>query len=86
MEQLNVTEAKREFGELLIKAQIEPISIIKNGKPVAVIISNNEFKELEAFKEQFLKIAIAEGINDISQGKIHSHKSVFDSLKRKINE
>lgn len=86
MEQLNVTEAKREFGELLIKAQIEPISIIKNGKPVAVIISNNEFKELEAFKEQFLKIAIAEGINDISQGKIHSHKSVFDSLKMKINE
>ncbi|ABE04563.1 antitoxin [Rickettsia bellii] len=86
MEQLNATEAKREFGELLIKAQIEPISIIKNGKPVAVIISNNEFKELEAFKEQFLKIAIAEGINDISQGKIHSHKSVFDSLKMKINE
>ncbi|WP_341789015.1 MULTISPECIES: type II toxin-antitoxin system prevent-host-death family antitoxin [unclassified Rickettsia] len=86
MEQLNATEAKREFGELLIKAQVEPISIIKNGKPVAVIISNNEFKELEAFKEQFLKIAIAEGINDISQGKIHSHKSVFDSLKMKINE
>ncbi|HJD62055.1 MAG TPA: type II toxin-antitoxin system prevent-host-death family antitoxin [Rickettsia endosymbiont of Degeeriella rufa] len=86
MEQLNTTEAKREFGELLIKAQIKPISIIKNGKPVAVIISNNEFKELEAFKEQFLKIAIAEGINDISQGKIHSHKSVFDSLKMRINE
>ncbi|HJD60957.1 MAG TPA: type II toxin-antitoxin system prevent-host-death family antitoxin [Rickettsia endosymbiont of Columbicola hoogstraali] len=86
MEQLNTTEAKREFGELLIKAQIKPISIIKNGKPVAVIISNNEFKELEAFKEQFLKIAIAEGINDISQGKIHSHKSVFDSLKIRINE
>lgn len=86
MEQLNATEAKREFGELLIKAQVEPISIIKNGKPAAVIISNNEFKELEAFKEQFLKIAIAKGINDISQGKIHSHKSVFDSLKMKINE
>ncbi|QQV75203.1 hypothetical protein H6P87_00751 [Rickettsia tillamookensis] len=86
MEQLNATEAKREFGELLIKAQTEPISIIKNGKPVAVIISNKEFQELEAFKEQILKMALAEGIDDLSKGKIHSHKSVFDSISRKINK
>ncbi|MEY4463773.1 MAG: hypothetical protein RLZZ81_744 [Pseudomonadota bacterium] len=86
MEQLNATEAKREFGELLIKAQAEPISIIKNGKPVAVIISNKEFQELEAFKEQILKMAIAEGLDDLEKNKIHSHKNVFDSLKMKINE
>ncbi|MGX6959987.1 MAG: type II toxin-antitoxin system prevent-host-death family antitoxin [Rickettsia endosymbiont of Pentastiridius leporinus] len=86
MEQLNATEAKREFGELLIKAQIEPISIIKNGKPIAVVISNKEFQELEAFKEQILKMAIAEGIEDLNKGKTHSHRSVFESLKMKINE
>ncbi|MFP3012379.1 MAG: type II toxin-antitoxin system Phd/YefM family antitoxin [Rickettsia sp.] len=85
MEQLNATEAKREFGELLIKAQTESISIIKNGKPIAVIISNKEFQELEAFKKQILKIAIAEGMDDLRKGKTHSYKSVFDSINRKIN-
>ncbi|WP_341792920.1 type II toxin-antitoxin system Phd/YefM family antitoxin [Rickettsia endosymbiont of Ceutorhynchus obstrictus] len=86
MEQLNATDAKREFGELLIKAQTEPISISKNGKPIAVIVSDKEFQELEAFKEQVLKMAIAEGIDDLAKNKIHSHKNVFDSLKMKINE
>jgi prevent-host-death family protein len=86
MEQLNATDAKREFGELLIKAQTEPISISKNGKPIAVIVSDKEFQELEAFKEQVLKMAIAEGLDDLAKNKIHSHKNVFDSLKMKINE
>jgi len=85
MEQLNATEAKREFGDLLIKAQLEPISIVKNGKPVAVIISNKEFQELEAFKDQVLKMAIVEGMDDLRKGKTHSYKSVFDSINRKIN-
>jgi len=85
MEQLNATEAKREFGDLLIKAQTEPVSIIKNGKPVAVIISNKEFQELEAFKDQVLKMAITEGMDDLGKGKTHSYKSVFDSINRKIN-
>ena len=53
MEQLNATDAKREFGDLLIKAQIEPVSIIKNGKPIAVLVSDKEFHELEAFRSKF---------------------------------
>ncbi|MFY9589613.1 type II toxin-antitoxin system prevent-host-death family antitoxin [Rickettsia endosymbiont of Halotydeus destructor] len=86
MEQLNATYAKREFGELLIKAQLEPISIVKNGKPIAVIVSDKDFQELEAFKEQILKMAMAEGLDDLARNKIHNHKNVFDSLKMKINE
>ncbi|MFU7500678.1 MULTISPECIES: type II toxin-antitoxin system Phd/YefM family antitoxin [unclassified Candidatus Tisiphia] len=85
MEELNATEAKREFGELLIKVQTEPISISRNGKPIAVIVSDKEFHELESFKEQVLKLAISEGLDDLAKNKIHSHKVVFDNLKIKLN-
>lgn len=86
MEHLNATDAKRVFGELLIKAQIEPISISKNGKPIAVIVSDKEFHELETFKEQVLKLAIAEGLGDLNKSKIFSHKSIFDNLQKKFDE
>lgn len=86
MEQLNATDAKREFGDLLIKAQTEPVSIIKNGKPIAVVVSNKEFHELEAFKEQVLKLAIAEGLNDLAKGKTHNHHDIFNDLKKKIDD
>jgi prevent-host-death family protein len=84
MEQLNATDAKREFGDLLIKAQTEPVSIIKNGKPIAVLVSDKEFHELEAFKEQVLKLAIAEVINDWVKGKTHNQHDVFNALKKKL--
>ena len=86
MEQLNATDAKREFGDLLLKAQIEPVSIIKNGKPIAVLVSDKEFHELEAFKEQVLMLAITEGLNDLAKGKIYNHHDVFNDLKKKIND
>ena len=86
MERLNATTAKREFGDLLIKAQIEPISIIKNGKPIAVLISDKEFHEIEALKEQVLKLAIAEGLEDLVKGKTYNHHEIFNDLKKKIND
>ena len=60
--------------------------IIKNGKPIAVVVSNKEFHELEAFKEQVLKLAIAEGLNDLAKGKTHNHHDIFNDLKKKIDD
>ncbi len=42
MKILNASNAKREFGELLINAQRGPVGINRNGKPVAVVISASE--------------------------------------------
>ena len=86
MKILNATEAKREFGDLLIQVQTEPISISKNGKSIAVMISDREFHELETCKEQLLKLAIDEGLADIKQGKIHTHQEVFQRLENIIND
>jgi len=54
MDFLNASDAKRDFGDLLIKAQHAPIAINKNGKKVAVVLSAIEYERLQAMKEQCL--------------------------------
>ena len=46
METLSAIDAKREFGEILVKAQKGPVAINKNGKPVAVMISATKYETL----------------------------------------
>lgn len=45
--ELTATEAKREFGNLILKAQSEVVRISRNGKPVAAVISNEEFEHYQ---------------------------------------
>jgi prevent-host-death family protein len=85
MEILNASDAKREFGEVLIKAQHGPVGINRNGKPVAVVISAAEFAQLEALKEEHLREAIHEGIADLQAGKITDGKTVMDKLRKRIS-
>jgi len=85
MEILNASDAKREFGEVLIKAQHGPVGINRNGKPVAVVISAAEFAQLEALKEEHLREAIQEGIADLQAGKITDGKAVMDKLRKRIS-
>ncbi len=85
MEILNASDAKREFGEVLIKAQHGPVGINRNGKPVAVVISAAEFAQLEALKEEHLKKAIQEGIADLQAGKVTDGKTVMDKLRKRVS-
>ncbi len=85
MEILNASDAKREFGEVLIKARRGPTGINKNGKPIAVVISATEYKQLEALKEKQLKTAIEEGITDLRTGNVLNGKAVMDKLRKRIN-
>ena len=43
MDALSANEAKTQFGDMLLKAQRAPIQINKNGKPVAVVISMDDY-------------------------------------------
>ncbi|MCF6355627.1 MAG: type II toxin-antitoxin system prevent-host-death family antitoxin [Candidatus Polarisedimenticolaceae bacterium] len=85
MEILNASDAKREFGEVLIKAQRGPVGINKNGKPIAVVVSTAEYAQLEALKEKQLEVAIEEGIADLQAGKVVDGKTVMDKLRKRIN-
>ena len=68
MNVLNASDAKREFGEMLLKVQSSPIGINRNGKPVAVVVSVAEYEHLESCRDACLKAAIDEGAADIRAG------------------
>jgi len=84
METLNASDAKREFGELLMKAQREPVGINKNGKPIAVLVSAVEYREIQQMKEEYLKLAIHEGLSDLKTGHVQPGKDVFDDVRKRI--
>jgi antitoxin Phd len=58
-------EAKDNFGQLLDTAQKEPVEIQKKGRPVAVVVSLDEFKRLAALEDRWwaneAKKALKEG-------------------------
>ncbi|MBN0986446.1 type II toxin-antitoxin system Phd/YefM family antitoxin [Amphritea pacifica] len=84
MEVLNASDAKREFGELILKAQNAPIGINKNGKPVAVVVSAREYEQLRALQQQALKAEIESGLEDIKLGKVSSGSEVINRLRQKF--
>lgn len=45
MTTISASEAKTHFGALMDKAQKEPVTIEKQGRPVAVVISFEEYQE-----------------------------------------
>lgn len=64
MKSLSANEAKTHFGELLLKAQKEPVQINRNGKPVAVVISMDEYDAIDKLKLNLLKLRAAEADNE----------------------
>ncbi|VAW97764.1 hypothetical protein MNBD_GAMMA21-2958 [hydrothermal vent metagenome] len=83
MEILNASDAKREFGEVLIKAQRGSVRINRNGKPVVVVVSATEYAQLEALKEKHLEEVIHEGIANLQAGKVSNYKTAIDRLRKR---
>jgi prevent-host-death family protein len=68
MEILTANKAKTHFGELLIKAQKEPVQIDKNGKPVVMVISIEDYEANEHIKLQMLKDSYKKAMYEIEKG------------------
>lgn len=77
MEKLTANEAKTHFGQLLLKAQSEPVQIDKNGKPVAVVLSIEDYQATEDLKIQMMKEMVLRAENEIKQGKYTDDADVF---------
>ena len=68
MKSFTVSDARRRFGRLLETAQREPMTITKNGRAVAMMLSVSD-KELIAAVEGFLEERYwREGIADAERG------------------
>lgn len=55
MPTLTYQNAKKSFDEMLMWVQQEPIEIERNGKSVAIIMSYEDYKNLEKLKLELLK-------------------------------
>jgi prevent-host-death family protein len=51
MVQMTAREAKNNFGELLDTAQREPVTITRQGRAVAVLVSQQEYARLQALED-----------------------------------
>jgi len=86
METLSANDAKTQFGEMLLKAQRSPVQINKNGKPVAVVISIDEYESNEKLKLQLLQSRAAKAKNDIESGNTIDGESFFDTLESGLHD
>ena len=86
METLSASDAKREFGEVILKAQQGPVCINKNGKPAAVVISTSAFKEFQTLQREVLKHEIQIGIDDVEADRVVDGQVVMDELRQQITD
>ncbi|MFV0448664.1 MAG: type II toxin-antitoxin system Phd/YefM family antitoxin [Vibrio sp.] len=56
MQTLNANEAKTKFGTMLINIQSEPVEILKNGTPVAIVMSCKDYQAMEELKMELVKL------------------------------
>ncbi len=80
MRTLTANDAKRNFGELLLNAQREPIKISKNSKDAVVVMSIKDYEELEAMKADYIKHCFEAAKEDLAQGNVVDGETFLKSL------
>ena len=86
MRTLAALDAKNRFGELLDTAQREPVTIERHGRAVAVVLSAEEYGELQALKLAVLRAEIAQGLDDIAAGRTVDGEAAFASVRARLAE
>jgi prevent-host-death family protein len=80
---VKATEAKNRFGEVLDAARIEPVTIEKNGRPVAVLISSELFERLEALEDAWWAAEAKKAMEEGSLGTEASEAFLLEMLNKK---
>ncbi len=70
MQRFSAHEAKARFGTLLDTARREPVAIEKHGRAVAVVLSKEEFDDIEAMKLERLRWEVQRGIDSSAAGDV----------------
>lgn len=77
---LTAYEVKNRFGEALLSAQAAPVTVTKNGKPVLVMMSMDEYKLFETMKKNHVDAQIKLGLQDLEEGRIVDADVIFNNL------
>lgn len=81
MRSMAAVDAKNRFGELLDAAQREPVTIKKHGRPVAVVVSAEDYKELEELKLARLRGEIRKELDDLDAGRTVDGRKAIAALR-----
>ena len=80
MEVFTANEAKNRFGEVLLKSQKAPVQVTKSGKPVAMIVSIEDYNVTEELKLRYVQEHIKEALDDIEDGNVEDGDTFFQDL------
>ncbi len=80
MNTITSTQAKQEFGDVIMRSQLSPVSVTKNGKPVVVIMSETEYQSM---KLQNLRAALIEGEQSGDAGKLNM-QAIKDKARKQV--
>lgn len=85
MNTVSAHEAKTRFGKLLDAAQSDPVTIEKHGRPVAVLVSMEEYDRIEEMKLARLRAEVERGIDAIERGDFTEYDEAdLDQLAARI--
>ncbi len=79
-------EAKTNFGALLEKVQREPVTISKKGRPVAVMMSMEEFETHQQLKLERLRREVQASLAELEAGKTVSGADAFAVMDRDLGD
>ncbi len=77
---VTANDAKRNFGELLLNAQREPIKISKNSKDAVVVMSIRDYEALEAMKAAYLNHCFQSASADLANNAVVDGESFLKAL------
>ena len=80
MEVFTANEAKNRFGEVLLKSQKSPVQVTRSGKPVAMIVSIEDYNATEELKLRYVQAHIQEALADIKNGDVEDGDTFFQDL------
>ena len=80
MEIFTANEAKNRFSEVILMSQKEPVKVTRSGKPVAVIVSIDEYNATEELKLRYVREYVQEAFTDIENGNVEDGDTFFQDL------
>lgn len=86
METIAAADAKTNFGALLDKAQREPVTISKNGRAVAVVMSAAAYEEQQRLKLEHLRHEVRRGLDDLKHGRVVRADQGFAGMDKEIGD
>lgn len=86
MKTIAAADAKTNFGALLDNAQREPVTISKNGRAVAVVMSAAAFEEQQQLKLRLLRQEVREGLDDLERGEVVNATDAFAEMDKELSK